>query len=857
MFEFESPYWLWIGGGTVLLLAVLFYRASSGRKGALQKFLAPHLVEALTASVSPQRRRVKMVLLMLGISLMFVALARPRVAGVLKDRVRRGLDIIVAVDTSKSMMAEDVRPNRLTRAKLAVNELLNTIGGDRVGLIAFAGASFLQCPLTLDFDNFRESLNVLDTSIIPRGGTDLGGAIREATAAFDSLPTTSNFRILIIVTDGEDLEGHALEDARAAAAKNMRIFTVGVGTAAGEIIPQVDDLGQLTLVKDPETGKVVRSRLDEATLQKIAEASNGGYMPLGAAGDGLQRIYHKYLEPLPKQELSKRKERVYEEWFQIPLLLGLACFVVEYMLSTRRIGSRLEPEPPAQRGRHRPGGAAGRRNTGQGSGGTAPTGSASASPRPQEAVAARAEDARLGAHAAASAVAMQHAGPPSGRQAPDPKGRLRPATMAGTGNGLTSAWMLPLLLGAMMLAFAVAAQPVAAQQDSSGAGAAPPERLQPVTPGKDGKIPAGGSKVPAGSGSPQKAEELYKKGDFRNAMEQYKASLESAPSPELAFNIGASAYKAGDYETASMGFDGALMTKDLNLQQRAYYNMGNVLYRMGEPLEMAAPQKAIEAWENAVKKYDASLKLNPKDGDARYNRDFVQQKIDRLKQQQQQQKNDQKQDKQDKDEKKDKQDEKKDEKGGDGGQGADQDQGGEGQGDKKNQQGGGQGEGKDKKQDGQSGQDKDKKQQGKNGNEEKSDKKDDSGGNQNEQQEGKGNEPKEKGQGKSGQQNNQDDKNGKDANEGQSGQDKKQARPDQNQPGGGDTTADAGEPKEEPGEGKDNGKAAKAKPDDRQPEPGSMSKAEAQALLDSLKDEEQRFPLGDNAPQTDERIKDW
>ncbi|HSI85932.1 MAG: VWA domain-containing protein [Candidatus Methylacidiphilales bacterium] len=819
--EFEYTYWLWAGAAVVIVLAILFYRASASRKGALQKFLAPHLIQALTSSVSPERRRFKMVLLLLGIALLFVAMARPRVPGVMKDRVRRGIDMMIAIDTSKSMMADDVKPNRLTRAKLAVNDLLNSVGGDRVGLIAFAGAPFLQCPLTLDFDNFRDALNVLDTSIIPKGGTDIGAAIREALAAFQSMPGSSNYKILILITDGEDLAGRALEDAKNAAAKGLRIYTIGVGTAAGENIQQVDDMGQLTLVKDPTTGNPVRSRLDETTLTAIADATGGVYMPLGGVGD-LQKIYTKYLEPLPKQELSKRKERVYEEYFQYPLMLALVCFIVEYMLSNRKLSSHREPEGPPQKGRRRASSnKGGIRKANAPATGTAPSSAPPATSPPYT--------------------------PPAGTG-----GRMRPATMS-----RTQAWMALLLSVALL---SMGAARVFAQDDSSSTDGAP--RLEP-TKKLDQKSPEIGSRLKAATGtkggSPQKAEQAYKEGKFKDALDQYKSSLEANPTPEMAFNIGAAAYKSQDYETAAMAFDGAMHTSDLGLQQRAYYNMGNTLFRVGEPTEQLAPDKTIEAWEKSVKQYDSALKLNPRDADAKFNRDFVKQRLDRLKQQQKKDdKKDNKKDKdmdKDKDQKKDKDDEKKDDKGGDGGKGNDKDQSGQGEGKKDSKEGGGNGEGDDKKQDGQQGEDPNKEQKGKGG---QGDQKDESG-KQQQNQGNKGEDKGDKGQGKGQQPNDKKDKGGQQANQGDSGQDKQPANEQPQQPQAhGDQPGDQGQDKPEPGKGEAKpAKAAQPDQDDKQPEPGSMSKKEAQDLLDSLKDEEQRFPIGDMPPATDGNYRDW
>ncbi len=214
-----------------------------------------------------------------------------------------GLDILVAIDTSKSMLTPDVQPNRLTRAKLAAEDLLEHLHGDSVGLIAFAGDAFLQSPITTDYDAFRDSVEALDTNTIPRGGTDIAAAIRLARVAFKTRPGSD--RILILLTDGEDLGAQGIEAARAAAPQGLRIFTLGVGTAAGDLIPLPDGNGGAHYVQDA-SGQPVRSHLDVATLQQIAQAAGGTYEPLGNQGQGLALIYSRGLASFRRHDLATR-----------------------------------------------------------------------------------------------------------------------------------------------------------------------------------------------------------------------------------------------------------------------------------------------------------------------------------------------------------------------------------------------------------------------------------------------------------------------------------------------------------------------------------------------------------------------
>ena len=240
--KFAQPLWLLAGLIACAALVWRYRRFNARQRTELAKFASASLIAQLTASVSPARRQFKRGLVVAGVACVALALARPLVGFRWEEAKRNGLDVMFAVDTSKSMLAQDVKPDRLTRAKMAVEDLLGKMDGDRVGLVAFAGNSFLQCPLTLDYDAFRQSLDALDTKIIPRGGTDLAAAIHETEAALEG--NGNNERILVLLTDGEDLEGNALAAARAAAKNGLKIFTVGVGSASGELIPAADEAGR-------------------------------------------------------------------------------------------------------------------------------------------------------------------------------------------------------------------------------------------------------------------------------------------------------------------------------------------------------------------------------------------------------------------------------------------------------------------------------------------------------------------------------------------------------------------------------------------------------------------------------------
>ncbi len=333
---FVHPGWL-IAGFAACLGALWTWRVYDARqRRTLEAFVSPHLGVELTRSISVSRRRLKRSLFIAAVVLLFAALAEPQAGFHLEQVKRRGNDIIFAVDTSRSMLTPDVKPNRLVRAKLAIDDLVGRLDGDAVGLVAFAGSAFLQCPLTLDYGAFHESLAALDTRIIPRGGTDISSAIRAAQSALRN--RAGSDKVLILVTDGEDLEGDALDTAKAAYKQDgLKIYTVGVGTANGDLIPLPADQGG-GFLKDNQ-GRFVRSRLDEPALKALAQATGGSYEPLGAQNQGLDEIYAQALAPLAKHELESRIEKVYIERYQWPLALCLVCLLSSLMVSTRRRAS--------------------------------------------------------------------------------------------------------------------------------------------------------------------------------------------------------------------------------------------------------------------------------------------------------------------------------------------------------------------------------------------------------------------------------------------------------------------------------------------------------------------------------------
>ncbi len=329
---FLAPVWLLVGLITVVAVILLEIGSRRRRRQAVRLFAASHLVAALTSSVSPTKRLLKSLLLVAGVALLFIAMARPYLFYDWQEESRSGVDILLAVDCSKSMLTEDVKPNRIERAKLAIADFADRLPDNRLGLIAFAGDAFLQCPLTLDHDAFQDAVRELDTDTIPRPGTDIATAIDAAVEALKSQP--NNLKFLILVTDGEDLEGRVLDAAKNAAQAGLKIYTVGVGTPSGDRIPERDDSGALMYHQDPN-GQQVTSKLDEATLRQIADLTSGAYAELGQDGEGLEEIYRRYIEPLPKENLEEKREKIHAEQFEWPLALATLLLMAEFMINER------------------------------------------------------------------------------------------------------------------------------------------------------------------------------------------------------------------------------------------------------------------------------------------------------------------------------------------------------------------------------------------------------------------------------------------------------------------------------------------------------------------------------------------
>lgn len=335
--RFSDPYWLLAGLLTGCALIAAWRWHDARQRAALAAFIASHLRLKLTGSVSRVGRILQRGLFLASMLCLFTALAGPELGYHWELISRRGNEVVFAIDTSRSMLTPDVTPNRLTRAKLAIDDMARQLDGDGIGIVAFAGRAYAVCPLTLDYGAFHQSLDAIDIHTIPLGGTNIPSAIAAARAAFRR--RASSDRILILVTDGENLEGDALAAAKEGAAQDgLKIYTVGIGTAAGELIPLPPDLGG-GFVKD-DKGAPVKSQLDESGLKAIASATGGAYVHLEGEGESFDTFLRTVFAAVSKHDLIYRQQKIYTQRYQWPLAASLVMLLSSLLVGTRRARRR-------------------------------------------------------------------------------------------------------------------------------------------------------------------------------------------------------------------------------------------------------------------------------------------------------------------------------------------------------------------------------------------------------------------------------------------------------------------------------------------------------------------------------------
>ncbi len=329
--HFAEPPWLWLALAGPLLLAALQRYSGWARRRQLAQIAAPEFVAELTRSHSPARRVLKNALLLLAVAGIGFALARPQWGEQAEVSHLYGQDTLFILDCSRSMLASDMAPSRLQRAKFAILDYVQHRWHGRVGLVACAGQAFLQCPLTFDYGAFRDALLAIDDKTIPVPGTDIGRALDEACRAMDKAQRP---KLCVLLTDGEDLQQGGVRAARTLAKQGLTVFAVGVGTPAGAEIQFLNEQGKLEVLRD-NRGEVVRSRLDEPTLRAIAQATGGAYFPLGPLGEGLAKV-RLALEDTKAGSAAAPARKLGVDRFHWPVAGVLALLVVESLIGTRR-----------------------------------------------------------------------------------------------------------------------------------------------------------------------------------------------------------------------------------------------------------------------------------------------------------------------------------------------------------------------------------------------------------------------------------------------------------------------------------------------------------------------------------------
>jgi len=331
----ENPYLLnllWL----LPAVAGLLTYAHRKRVATARRFADQTMVERLMPSMRSARPWIKMAAILLGLGCVIVAGARPRFGVYFEKVSRRGVDLFVLLDVSRSMTAEDVAPNRLQRAKLDIRDLLGKLVGDRVGLIAFAGKPVVKVPLTTDHGFFRMVLDDIDTHSAPRGGTLIGDGIRKCLEAMPQRHDRD--QVIVLITDGEDHSSYPKEAAQQAAERGVKIFTVGLGDSReGSRVPLRDPAGGLQYLQYQD--REVWSKMDGRLLKEIAMVTGGKYIPAGTQTYDLGKIYQNYLAELARGEIEEDKRKRYGEQYQMFLGLGIILLLAEMLIPAYRVES--------------------------------------------------------------------------------------------------------------------------------------------------------------------------------------------------------------------------------------------------------------------------------------------------------------------------------------------------------------------------------------------------------------------------------------------------------------------------------------------------------------------------------------
>lgn len=317
----------------VPVVIVLMYFSSRRRKKLLAEFSSPDLQSKLISNLSKTSRSVKNILWIIIIIFVILAAARPQWGKKLQILEEKGLDIVVAIDVSRSMLAEDLSPNRIQRAKNSFMTFLDMLTGDRIGLIVFSGNAFVQCPITSDYSALKMFASIIDVGLIPEDGTDIANAIDKASTLYTK--DTQN-RVMILITDGENLQGNFQDAVKKAKENNIIIYTLGIGTQKGAPIPLLNhQTGEKEYLKDND-GNIVLTKLDFSNLSWIAKETDGLFFQVATGQHEIREILND-ISLLEKEKIAERRYSQYKEQYLYFALFALLLLVIEFILWERRI----------------------------------------------------------------------------------------------------------------------------------------------------------------------------------------------------------------------------------------------------------------------------------------------------------------------------------------------------------------------------------------------------------------------------------------------------------------------------------------------------------------------------------------
>jgi Ca-activated chloride channel family protein len=331
MFKFANPeylYALWL----IPVLIVLYILFNRNRKRLLEKFADKQLHKSIMYSFSGNKSKIKFGFILTAFTLLILAFANPQVGTKMQEVIQTGIDVYILLDVSRSMQAEDIKPNRLEKAKYQISNLIQKLRGDRIGLIIFSGEAYIQFPLTTDYSAANLFLSAVDFNSVPQPGTAIASAIKMAVQSFDTATTD---KAVIVITDGEDHEGDIDAAVESATDKEIKIYTIGLGSPDGVPIPVYDNRGREVGFKLDNSGQTVLTKLNESILKKIANDGNGKYYRGNNYEDYLDKIYND-LSKLEQAEFGVKKVTDYEDRFYYFLLPAILLLIIEIFITDKR-----------------------------------------------------------------------------------------------------------------------------------------------------------------------------------------------------------------------------------------------------------------------------------------------------------------------------------------------------------------------------------------------------------------------------------------------------------------------------------------------------------------------------------------